>query len=131
MPEIKDWRNRVKRYRLISSKCKKCGEAFYPPRRICRNCGSREMDLVELPERGRLITFSVIRVPPTKYVRQAPYVVGVVELSNGVRVLAQLTDVELEGVKEGMEVEATLRKLYEYGSDGHIVYGVKFRPVIR
>jgi uncharacterized OB-fold protein len=30
-----------------------------------------------------------------------------------------------------MEVEATLRKLYEYGDSGKIIYGVKFRPVFK
>jgi hypothetical protein len=53
-----------------------------------------------------------------------------VELVDGTRVLAQLTDVDLEDVYVGMEVEAAFRRLYTYGEDGHIVYGTKFRPVV-
>lgn len=61
---------------------------------------------------------------------QAPIIVGVVELENGVKILAPLTDVEIEEVKVGMKLEATLRRILEDGETGLIRYGVKFRPVI-
>lgn len=131
MPEIKDWRNRVERYRLVGSICNKCGKRYYPKRAICRVCGSRDLSDIQLPERGKLVTYTIIRVPPEKYKRYAPYVVGVVELEDGTRIMAQITDVELENVKIGMELEVTLRKLYEYGEEGHIVYGIKFRPSLK
>ena len=55
--------------------------------------------------------------------------VALVELDNGVKVLAPLTDVKPEEVYYGMEVEATLRKIYEDGDEGVIVYGFKFVPL--
>ncbi len=131
MPEIKDWRYRVQRYRLIGSICNKCGRRYYPKRKICGVCGSRDLTDIELPRRGRLLTYTIIRVPPTKYKNYAPYAVGIIELSDGTKVLAQLTDVDLNEIKIGMELEATLRKLYEYGKEGQIIYGIKFRPPLR
>jgi len=128
MPEISDWRSRIIRYRLVGSKCHGCNQVFYPPRYTCIKCGSEGLDEVELPKRGRVISYTVIHNPPREYEYNSPYIVAYIELENGVRIFSQLTDVDVNEVSIGMEVEATLRKLYEYGADGPIVYGIKFRP---
>ena len=54
--------------------------------------------------------------------------VGIVELEEGVKVIAQLTDIFPEEVYEGMPVEMVFRKIREAGADGIIEYGFKFRP---
>jgi uncharacterized OB-fold protein len=53
-----------------------------------------------------------------------------VQLEEGVRVTAQLTDVEPEEVAIGLPVEMVVRRLREYGPNGYLVYGYKFRPRI-
>ena len=45
-------------------------------------------------------------------------------------VTAQLTDLNGDDVNIGMKVEMVTRKLREEGSDGQIVYGYKFRPLL-
>jgi len=57
--------------------------------------------------------------------------VGIIELEDGTKVLAQLTDVDGEALSEGAEVEFTLRRLREDGERGVIFYGYKFRPRLR
>jgi len=131
MTEISDWRRRIERYRLLGSKCRKCGKIYYPRVFRCRECGSMELEMVELPRRGKVIEYTIVRLLPERYNKYGPYVIALIELENGVRILGQLTDIDHHDVKAGMEVEATLRKLYEYGTDGKIIYGVKFRPVIK
>jgi uncharacterized OB-fold protein len=44
--------------------------------------------------------------------------------------VAQLTDVDYEELRPGMEMEAVVRKIAQEGESGIIVYGFKFRPVI-
>jgi len=122
------WRERIYKYRLIASKCKKCGKTYYPPRKVCVKCKSTEMELVQLPREGKVVNYTVIYYPPRGFEQEAPYVVGVVELKDGTRVLAQIVDVKPEEVNIGMEVEATFRKLREQGEEGIIEYGIKFRP---
>jgi len=56
-----------------------------------------------------------------------PYPIAIVELDEGLRIMAQLTECDPEEVKIGMEVEATLRKVYE--DEDVIRYGIKFKPV--
>ena len=88
------------------------------------------MQEVELPRKGKLITYTIIRRPPTEFEDQDPFAVGIVELQNGVRVLSQLTDIELKDVHSGMKLEAVLRKYRQEGEAGLIIYGIKFRPLL-
>jgi len=122
------WRERVYRYRLVGTECLSCGRRYYPPRRVCPVCHSRNLVEVKLPERGVVVTYTIIRSPPRGYEKYAPYAIAVVELLDGTKVLAQLTDIDLSEVKIGMEVEAVFRKIREDGEEGIIEYGVKFRP---
>ena len=124
------WREIKYRYRLIGERCSKCGSIYFPRRKICPRCGSRELTDHKLSEKGRLASWTVVRNPPKEYEKYAPYAVALIELDDGVRVLSQLVDVEPEEIKAGMRVEATFRKIKEEGTSGIIEYGYKFRPVI-
>jgi uncharacterized OB-fold protein len=53
-----------------------------------------------------------------------------VKLAEGPLITAQLTDVSPDRVEIGMPVEMVTRKVREFGEDGIIVYGYKFRPVL-
>ena len=84
--------------KFMGSKCKKCGTLFSPPYPICTKCFSREMEWAELKGKGKLATFTSINVGPTwmveqGYDREHPYVSGVVELEEGVKI-----DARIEGV---------------------------------
>ena len=124
------WREIKYRYRLIGGMCAACGAAFFPRRAVCPRCGSRDLQEQKLRERGSVVSWTVIRNPPTGYEKYAPYVVALIELDDGVRVLSQVVDVEAEEMETGMRVEATFRRIREDGSSGIIEYGYKFRPAI-
>ncbi len=125
------WREKKAHYMLMGVKCKKCGAVLYPPRPACSKCGSRDLEQVPLPREGILITYAVLHDPPHGFREYAPLIVGIVELTNGVKVLASLTDVYPEEVKVGMEVEAVLRRVHDQGSYGPIAYALKFRPKLK
>jgi len=57
-------------------------------------------------------------------------IIAEIELNDGVRIYAQLVDVDPYEVREGMEVEATLRRVETDSHEGIIYYGTKFRPKI-
>ncbi len=102
---------------------------MYPPRPVCPYCRSRNVEIVELPRKGRVVTWTVQYTVPHGYRSKAPLILAIVELENGTRVFSELVDVEPEEIREGMEVEAVLRKVYEDGDEGVIVYATKFRPI--
>ncbi|MCE4617538.1 MAG: Zn-ribbon domain-containing OB-fold protein [Desulfurococcales archaeon] len=123
------WRNRHIYYKLLASRCKKCGATFHPPAKSCPYCGSTETELVKLPEKGKLLHYTVLYNVPEGYRLQAPLIIGTIEV-DGTRIVAQITDVEPEEVKEGMDVEAVLRRVREDRDTGLIHYAIKFRPVL-
>ncbi len=122
------WRNIPVYLSLKGSKCKKCGKTFFPPREVCTECGSTEMEEYYPPHGGKLISWSVVRNPPREFSEFSPYIVGLVELDDGTRVIAQIVDVKLSDLKEGMRVRATVRRTYEDGDRGIVRYGFKFVP---
>ncbi|MEB3760720.1 MAG: Zn-ribbon domain-containing OB-fold protein [Desulfurococcales archaeon] len=123
------WRRRIPRYRLIGARCKECGKIHYPPRTSCPYCGSNSLEEVQLPRRGILESYSVIYSVPGDNRLNAPIIVGLVNI-NGVRIVAELTDVLPGELSTGLEVEAVVRKISETSDTGIITYGVKFRPVL-
>lgn len=124
------WRETPYRYMLVGGKCSDCGKIYYPIKKVCRICGSRDFDQVKLGDRGKLVTFTVIRSPPSGYEEYTPYVVGIVELDDDVRVISQIVDCDIEDVRTGMELEAAFRIASTDGDSGIVMYGTKFRPVI-
>ncbi len=123
------WREIPKRIRLEGQKCKSCGNVDYPPRARCLKCGQTNLEPYKLPEKGSLISFTVIRNPPLGFEGMTPYVLGLVELKDGTKITAQITDVELDNLKIGMPVESVFRKISEDGDSGIIRYAIKFRPL--
>jgi uncharacterized OB-fold protein len=129
MSPARVWRERGSRLRLEGSRCKKCGKMFYPPKPSCPYCGSLETERIELPRKGKVISWTIEYTVPEGYRAEAPLVIALIELDNGVKVLSALTDVEPDKVYDGMEVEAVLRILWVEGAEGLIVYGIKFVPI--
>ncbi|MFP3143650.1 MAG: Zn-ribbon domain-containing OB-fold protein [Caldisphaera sp.] len=124
------WRKKEIIYKLSGAKCKSCGKVHYPPKNACPYCGSREIELIELPRKGKLISYTTIYAIPEGARHQSPIYYGLIDL--GVtKITAELTDiVNANSLKKDMEVEATLRKTQEDRDAGLIYYVLKFRPVL-
>jgi uncharacterized OB-fold protein len=116
-------------HRLEAGKCKQCGKIYFPPRLVCHDCHGREFDTVRLSREGKVVTFTVIRVPPAQFADQAPYAMGLIEVEPGVRVMTQIVDCDLDDVEIGMSVRLEFRKVLEDGEAGIIAYGYKAVPV--
>jgi uncharacterized OB-fold protein len=113
---------------LIGSRCQKCGEHFFPKRHICLNCGQEEIDEATLSRRGNIWSYTVARQTPPGSLMQAPYVIVMVQLEEGVMVQAVLSDCDLEAVRVGMDVEMVLEKMGT-SAEGDDLMAFKFKPV--
>lgn len=69
--------------------CPKCNWSDFSETKICPRCYS-VMNEVSFFGRGKIATFTVIRYPPSGFENQAPYVVGLIDLDNGPRVMARI-----------------------------------------
>ncbi len=115
---------------IYEFKCRKCGEVFFGKIPGCENCGSTDMEQLPLCKRGKLYTYTVIEHrPPGDYKGPDPFVPfgeGFVELPEGVRIVAPLT--ESKNLKVGMDLELVVHKLFE-DANGDDVIAYKFKPV--
>ena len=125
-----NWRTRIPRYRLVGRECLDCGRRHYPPRPRCPYCGSPRLRDVELPRTGTVETYTVIYTVMEGFRDRAPYIVALVRLDDGNRVLAPLVEVEPGEARTGMRVEAVMRRIRVDGDHGLIAYGVSFRPAL-
>ena len=124
------WREIPQRYRLEAQKCKGCGRVWFPPRLVCADCGKRDFEKVTLADHGKVKTFTVIRVAPSEFCDEAPYAVGIVELSDGVLLQCQIADCAPDELKIGLPVKIEFRKVKQDGEAGVIFYGYKAVPVV-
>lgn len=85
----------------------------------------------DLLGRGTIWSYTVMYSVPGGFDDQKPYAVALVQLDDGPMVTAQLTDVNNDAITIGMRVEMVTRKLREDGDEGQIIYGYKFRPLMR
>jgi uncharacterized OB-fold protein len=90
--------------KLMGGRCKKCGKIHFPPRPVCDVCYSKEFEWVELPTRGKLLTYTVIHIAPAQFQALAPYAMGIVELENGLRVPGMIKEVAVDQLKIGMSL---------------------------
>ena len=77
--------------------------------------------------KGIIESFTIVYSPPEGFEDQTPYIIALVSLGNGHKIVSQIVDVDSENVDVGMSVEPCLRKIYVDGEDGLINYGIKFR----
>lgn len=124
----RNWRLREQRYRLQGTACLSCGAVHFPPREVCRACHSREWEPRYFHGEGTLASYTVVYQAPVGFDEQVPYAVGLVDLAEGPRLTAMLTDMDLDALEIGLPVEMVVRKLTEDGDEGAIQYGYKFRP---
>jgi hypothetical protein len=98
--------------KLMGCRCRRCGTGYLPPKPICTNCFSRNLEWVEMPEIGKLAAFTCITVGPPAmtqegFGRKNPYCAGVIELAGGIRVDARIQGVDPkkpEEIRVGMSM---------------------------
>ena len=101
--ETLPWWEAARAHRLVAQRCTGCARLRHPPGPICPHCGSTAADWPELSGRGVVYTYTVVHqqfVPA-----EVPYVVIVVELDEGVRLVSNLVDADPAEVRVGLPVE--------------------------
>ena len=93
----------VERGELLIQRCASCGALRHPPRPMCPNCRSLVWDTKRASGRGTVYSY-VIPHHPLMPAFAEPYVVALVELEEGTRLVTNIVDVAPEDVRIGMAV---------------------------
>ncbi len=91
---------------LRIQKCEGCGRLTHPPVVRCAQCGSYEFGYRVASGAGTLYSFVEPVHPPMPFM-EYPYIVGLVELAEGTRLITNLVDIDPEEVRIGMPLALT------------------------
>lgn len=100
--------------KLMGTRCRANGNLYVPPRAMCPESYSTDMEWVQMSGKGKVRAFTIITVGPTAMVEAGysiknPYCAALVELEEGPTVSGQLLEVDVahpETIKIGMPVKA-------------------------
>lgn len=91
---------------LRIQRCGECGKLRHPPGPMCPDCGATKREYVISDGRGEVFSYVVHHHPPVPG-KELPFVIALVELADGVRMLGELLDVAAETVHIGLPVEVS------------------------
>ncbi len=89
--------------KLLLKKCNTCGETHYYPRAICPHCLSGDTAWYEASGKGTIYTYSVMRRTAT------PYVIAYVTLAEGITMMSNIVECDVDSVAIGDDVEVCFR----------------------
>ena len=91
--------------KLLLKKCNDCNEPHHFPRGICPFCFSTNVDWIEAKGGGTIYSYSITRrAGPT------PYCIAYVTLDEGVTMMTNIVDCDLDSVQIGQKVKLTFKQ---------------------
>jgi uncharacterized OB-fold protein len=102
----------VREHRLLIQRCTACGTLRHPWLPGCNTCGHPEWDTVEASGTGTVHSYVVMHHPPFPAF-DPPYAVGLIELTEGVRMISNVTGVPYDKVRIGMPVRLEFKEYDE------------------
>ena len=108
-PESRPFWDAAKRHVLELPRCRACGALHYYPRAACPRCLSGDLAWERMSGRGTLHTFTIVHRGQKGFPVPTPYVLAIVALAEGPRMMTTLVDVDPLAVRIGMPVEVVFR----------------------
>lgn len=120
--KVADFVKYLKKSKIKATRCRKCGQLYFPPRADCPDDLSTDMTWEELSGRCKLLTYTTAYFAPTGFQEDLPYVLALAQCEEGVRVYACLTkDLNESNIRIGMDLKLAPLRL----PDGRITYEFK------
>ena len=108
------YRECARQGRLVFQRCEACGTPRHPPRVLCAKCGSDQVAWVPSAGQGAIFSWTVVhQAPHPAFASQVPYAVVVVELEEGVRIVASLRDLAPAQLELDLPIEVALEEVSE------------------
>jgi uncharacterized OB-fold protein len=116
--QISQFFQNLKKGQLTTTKCKKCAQLLWPPRIVCPECLSNDLEWVDLGTEGELYAFTEVRVgAPLGFVQDIPFCVGLVRIS-GLLLSSRIDNAKYNQLRIGDKVQLKIVEL----EDGRVFY---------
>ena len=115
----------TKKHRLVLQHCRDCGQFWFPPSARCRHCFSGDFFWDEVSGKGRIFSFVVYyRLYHPGFDGELPYVVAIVELEEGPRLLTNVVGTDWQNIR----CDSPVRVIFEDDPRGAAI--PKFEPAV-
>lgn len=105
-PESAPYWKAAAKHRFELPRCNTCGKYWFPPSRSCPHCLAADFAFAPASGRGKVYSFVTFhRVYHPAFAGEVPYVVALVELEEGPRLLTNIVGIEPEAVRCEMPVK--------------------------
>jgi uncharacterized OB-fold protein len=116
--------------KFLGTRCRDCGECFFPKRTICAKCNSQKTVDVEMSSQGTLYSFTFVHFPmfgSSAEEYKEGYGVGQVDLPEGPRLQMPLAGRQEDFcIGQTVQSELTIMRQDDAGND---LVSVRFRPM--
>jgi uncharacterized OB-fold protein len=123
-PDTEGFWNGVRDHKLLIQRCTGCQALRHPPRPMCPRCNALAWDTIESSGRGEVYSYVMPRHPPFPWF-EGTYIVVLVALEEGIRLVSNLCEIDPGDVTIGMPVEV----FFEHFDDDLVL--PQFRPAGR
>lgn len=95
----------TREHRLSIPRCQACGEYHFYPRELCPHCHSDDLEWTDVSGNGEIYSFTIARKPAGPvYADDVPYIIAMIVLDEGPRMLTNLIVDDVETVQIGDRV---------------------------
>jgi uncharacterized OB-fold protein len=116
--KVNDFIDHLENGRVMGTRCKACGETFFPPRNDCSKCLAQDMDWFEVAGDGKLVSYSNLKYAPIGFDADLPYAIALLDFG-AYKVFGRIDSaLAEEDIKIGMPMKVTVNKL----PDGRLNY---------
>ena len=110
--KTEDFINYLEQGKVMTTRCKKCGTSYFPPKMDCPSCLGSEVEWFEIKNDGKLVTYTIVHYGPSGFEDEAPYTLGIGEFDDGLKVFGRLSkNIEESDIKPGMGIKIVPVKL--------------------
>ena len=97
--------------KVMGTRCRDCGKAFFPPRADCHQCFTSNMEWFEVSGKGKLVTYSRLQYAPIGFEKDVPYCIALVDYGD-YKVFGRITaDLPEEDIQVGMDMQTVVNTL--------------------
>lgn len=116
LPVVQPWArpfwDAARAHRLVLQHCQACNKPIFYPRAACPHCGSERLGWQDASGKGKIYSFTtVLSNAPSPFIADMPYVVAVVELAEGVRMLSNIVQCDPQQLRCEQPVEVVFERL--------------------
>lgn len=109
--KVNDFIGYMQEGKIMTSKCKKCGTVYFPPRYDCYKDFTHDMEWIEVKGNGKLISYSKLQYGPIGFEGDLPYSIACLDYGD-FKVFGRIAkEVPENELKIGMDMKTVVNKM--------------------